>query len=108
MLLCLYSFQLVSVSTETATKHSTTTLSSKVPSPSTPTVDLLTDQPLIDTPKESSSDAPLIGGLQSSPLPRRAMKDSIMSLYNVQPGYSAHGHTVGKWYGWIINEWMYG
>ena len=57
----------------------------------TPVVDLLTDQPLIAVPE---SDKPLMGDLQSSPNENRAVKDSIMSLYNVQPSYTSHGHQA--------------
>ncbi|XP_003384341.1 PREDICTED: stromal membrane-associated protein 1-like [Amphimedon queenslandica] len=78
-----------------STPSTATTTPAPNPTPN-PTVNLLTDEPLISAPKQADNPPPLMGGMTSSPGPSRAVKDSIMSLYGVQPGYTAYGQTGGK------------
>ena len=76
------------------------------PSPSSitsPTLDLLTDQPMIND-QTNPLDQPLMGDLNPPP---RVVKDSIMSLYDVQPGYNAQGYPVGSMYQQQTNATYY-
>ena len=66
---------------------------------STKSVDLLTDQPLAPTTQSSSEPLLLGEAPQAAKAPgTTAVKDSIMSLYNVQPGYTAQGYAVNSYY----------
>lgn len=66
---------------------------------STKSVDLLTDQPLAPTAQRSSEPLLLGESPQAAKAPgTAAVKDSIMSLYNVQPGYTAQGYAVNSYY----------
>ena len=80
-----------------AAAKTTSQRSSPNPPPVQKPIDLLTDQPVGADPPRSHSPEPLLLG-EPPAAQATTVKDSIMSLYSVQPGYTAQGYAVNSYY----------